>query len=102
MAGRQSAWRFNTFVGSHRTLQPLSQLAIVAQCVPPIKHPEHQPSLSADDPAKRANTMYLGFVSKHQLRDEDAQSAKLLTANMALSCVAVMGRCKTLTGMCAK
>ena len=29
---------------------------------------------------KRAKTMYLGLVSKHQLRDEDAQSAKLLAA----------------------
>ena len=51
---------------------------------------------------KRAKTMHLGFVPKHQLRDEDAQSAKLLTANMALSFLADMGRCRSSTGMCAK
>ena len=51
---------------------------------------------------KRAKTMFLSFVSKQQLRDEDAQSAKLLPANMALSFLADMDRCKTSTGMCAK
>ena len=51
---------------------------------------------------KRAKTMCLRVVSKHKLRDEDAQSAKLLTATMALSFLADMDRCKTNTGMCAK
>ena len=51
---------------------------------------------------KRAKTMYLGFVSQHQLRDEDVQSSKLLTANMALSFLADMDRGKTSTGVCAK
>ena len=50
----------------------------------------------------RAKTMYLGFVSKQQLRDEYVQSAKLLTANMALSILADVDRCTTSTGTCAK
>ena len=51
---------------------------------------------------KRAKTMYLGFVSKHQLRDEDAQNAKLLTANMAPSFLADMDRCRNQHGHVCK
>ena len=43
--------------------------------------------------------MYLGILSKHQLRDEDVKSAALLTASMALSFLADMDRCKASTGM---
>ena len=51
---------------------------------------------------KGAKAMFLGFVSKQQLRDEDVQRARLLTANMALSFLADMDRCKPSPGMCAK
>jgi hypothetical protein len=36
------------------------------------------------------------------MRVEDLQRAKLLTANVALSFLADMVRCKTSTGMCAQ
>ena len=51
---------------------------------------------------KRAKTMPLGFVSNHQLLDEDLQSAKPLTLDVALSFLAVIDSSKTITGMCAK
>ena len=43
--------------------------------------------------------MYLGFVSKSQLLDEDLQSAKLLTLDMALSFLAVID-CSTTNMAC--
>ena len=46
--------------------------------------------------------MYLGFVFKNHLLDEDLQSAKLLTLDMALSFLYVIDCSKTSTGMCAK
>ena len=52
---------------------------------------------------KRAKTMFLGFVSKHQLRDEDAQRAKPMTAKKHGSFIPGRhDRCQTNTGMCAK
>ena len=51
----------------------------------------------------RAKTMYLGFFfSKHQLTDDDLQSAKLLTLDMSLSFMAVIYCSKNSPGMCAK